>query len=824
MEISPSQLSSIRPPPENLSSPSSNAPHSDHRHSLIAGRLRDALFSAVAAKYSTNGTAHSLPFLSDQFKSVIDCRLRENFPSFQTPTHLPYASMIQRAIAEVGEEDGLSEESISEFIVNEYEDLPWAHSAYLRRHLGKLCENGELVKLKCGRYNFKVEDKGVKRKKRRRKTGGRSRYREVESADEIEEGFDRKKRSKKLKVIGPRVEEVVTSKGSEEQSDFSREVTVGVENVDHVGEGQVVVNEQKKVEVDEMVDKQHGEKSKHIYGAKVFNRKNQSRNLVILGLHAPLANKEMEKQSGSFGEEVCEVEEGDHAKGGQIQVRGEVNEVQADVMIHQPCEKEVKSRGGFQDFDDKKQSQNVAAGNLGAQEALTMTWNEEKRGSPREEICGAKERGYDQDRQAIMIYELKEVNGSDEVEDFGGRKQSQDLMVVGLHAKEALMTKGTEDECSSFRKNVGDGVEGKHAQAGQIEVLDKFKEVQVEMIDEHPEEEKQGERMEEPKERASLGSIREPVEEATLEFFDAMSYHSNAEENGVIDDAEGCKKLLEENENFEFFDAKSDHGYDGVNEIIGAQSSKKTVLGEVSNKQNRLEEQRPSKFSDDQTEIRNGCEAEDLQLTKEHSQVRWPSEITGTLAKHSKQEMSRTSEADKNEKSEALSPEDIICSPSQPWGHRGQGRPRKLKVQEILATSLSSFARDGDQRYLASNVVDGEASDSNTSYGTHHIDQQGLNLPRGRGRGRGRLRVVRQDQNSRSQACSPSKHLNHRQSPGKIRGRPLKQNFDEDIVSKDISTPLENKHQEDKGLLGRGHGIGSSSSGRMKERGSFDNQ
>ncbi|XP_031741073.1 uncharacterized protein LOC105435537 isoform X2 [Cucumis sativus] len=689
--------------------------------------------------------------------------------------------MILRAIAEVGEEDGLSEESISGFIMNEYKDLPWAHSAYLRRHLGKLCENGEIVKLKCGRYNFKVEDKGVKRKKGRRKSGGRSRYREVKSADEIEEDFDRKKRSKKLIIIGPRVEEVVTSNGTEEQSDLCREVTVGVEKVDHVGEGQIVVHEQKEVEVDEMVDKQHGEKSKHKHGAKVFNWKKQSQNLVILGLRAPLANKEIEKQSGSLGEEVREVE-GDHTKGGQIQVRGEVDEVQPDVLIHQTCEKEVKSRDGFQDFDEKKQSQNVVAGNIGAQEAPTMAWNEEKRGSPREEICGAKESGYDHDRQVIMIYELKEVNGRDGVEDFGGRKQSQDLVIVGLHSKEALMTKGTEDQCSSFRKNVDDGVEGKHAQAGQTEVLDKFKEVQVEIIDEHPEEEKQGERMEEPKERASVGSIRDPVEEATLEFFDAMSYHSNAEENRVIDDAEGCKKLLEENENLEFFDAKSDHGYDGVNETIGAQSSKEMILGEVSNKQNRLEE-RPSKFSDDQTKTRKGCEAEDLQLTKEHSQVRWPSKITETLAKHSKQVTPRAAEADKNEKSEALSPEDIICSPSQPWGHRGRGRPRKLKVQETLATSLSSLAHDGDQRYLASNVVDREASGPNTGDGTRHIDQQGLNLPRGRGRGWGRPRVVRQDQNSGSRTFSPSKHLNHRQSPGKRRGRPSRQKFDEDTVS-----------------------------------------
>lgn len=643
--------------------------------------------------------------------------------------------MIQRAIAEVGGEDGLSEESISEFIVNEYEDLPWAHPAFLRRHLGKLCESGELVKSNCGRYNFKLEGKGVKRKKRRRKSAGRSRRREVESADEIEEDFDRKKRSKKLMTIGPGAEEVVTSKGTEEQSALLREVIVGAEGVDHAQGGQVVLDELEEVQEDEMIDKQYGEKIKHKYGRKVFDRKKQLRNLVIIGLRAPVASKEIERQRGSMGEEVHEAEEGE--RGGQIQVLGEANEVQADVMIHQPCEKEVKSRDGVQDFDGKKQSQNVAAANLGAQETLTMTRNEEKCGSSREEIGGAKERGYDQDRQVIMIYELKEVgkvgmindhhevevNSRDGVKDFGGRKQSQDLMVVGLHAKEALTTKGTEDQCSSLRTKV-DGAEGNRAQADRTEVLAKFKEVQeVEMIDKHHEDERLGEMMEEPIERAFMESKEEktPGEEATLEFFDAVSNHSNAEENGVIDDAEGCKKLLEENENFEFFDARSDHGYDGAKEIIGAQSSNGTILGEVSNKQNKLEEQRPSKVSDDQTRIRKGHEAEDRQLSKEHPQVRWPSEITGTLPKHSEQEMPRTSESDKNENSEALLPVDIICGPSHPRGHRGRGRPQKLKVHETLATSLSSSAQDGDP---------------DMGDGSHHIDQQRLKLPRGRGKPR----------------------------------------------------------------------------------------
>ena len=405
--------------------------------------------------------------------------------------------MIQKAITEVGEEDGLSEELISEFIVNEYKDLPWAHPAFLRRHLGKLCESGELVKSKCGKYNFKVEGKEVKRKKRRRKSAGRSRRREVESDDEIEEDFDRIKRSKKLNIRGPRAEEVVTSKGSKEQNNSLREVIVGAEDGDHAHRGQVVLDELEEFQEDEMIDKHHREEIKYKYAANDFNLPKKSRNLVIIGLHAPVAIKEIEKQSRSLGRKVHEAEEGDHAKGGQIQVLGDVKEVQADVMIDQPCEKEVKSRHVIQDIDEKRQSQTVAAANLGAQEALAMIGIEAKCGSSREEIGGLTEV-----RKVEMINDPHDVEAksTDRAEDFGEIKQSQDVMVVGLHAKKALLIKGTEDQCSSLRKNV-DGAEGDCEQAGQTEVLGTFKGGQeVEMIDEHHEEERQGEMMEEPKE------------------------------------------------------------------------------------------------------------------------------------------------------------------------------------------------------------------------------------------------------------------------------------------------------------------------------------
>lgn len=52
--------------------------------------------------------------------------------------------MIQRAIAELNEQGGSSEEAISKFIEAEYEDLPFAHVALLTCHLQKLVIKGKL--------------------------------------------------------------------------------------------------------------------------------------------------------------------------------------------------------------------------------------------------------------------------------------------------------------------------------------------------------------------------------------------------------------------------------------------------------------------------------------------------------------------------------------------------------------------------------------------------------------------------------------------------------------------------------------------------------
>lgn len=83
--------------------------------------------------------------LSPSQISFIEQKLLLVFPVLHTPSHPTYAAMIQNAIEGLNEENGSNEESISEYIKANYDDLPWAHSTYLSHHLSKLCENGEIV-------------------------------------------------------------------------------------------------------------------------------------------------------------------------------------------------------------------------------------------------------------------------------------------------------------------------------------------------------------------------------------------------------------------------------------------------------------------------------------------------------------------------------------------------------------------------------------------------------------------------------------------------------------------------------------------------------
>ncbi|XWS63922.1 hypothetical protein CRYUN_Cryun06bG0143200 [Craigia yunnanensis] len=117
-------------------------------HSSMGSKLKDAILSKLAASNS------SMPISPD----LINLRLQQFFPTFSTPIHPPYSSMIQQAILKLNEECGSSEEAISRFLEKEYEGLPWGHASFLSHHLKKLCRNGEIVCANNERYMLHVDD------------------------------------------------------------------------------------------------------------------------------------------------------------------------------------------------------------------------------------------------------------------------------------------------------------------------------------------------------------------------------------------------------------------------------------------------------------------------------------------------------------------------------------------------------------------------------------------------------------------------------------------------------------------------------------------
>ncbi|GKU98044.1 hypothetical protein SLEP1_g11098 [Rubroshorea leprosula] len=66
--------------------------------------------------------------------------------------------MIRRAIVELNEVKGSSEEVISRFIEKENKDLPWAHVTLLKHHLRKLCWDGEIMCTNDGKYMLQPDD------------------------------------------------------------------------------------------------------------------------------------------------------------------------------------------------------------------------------------------------------------------------------------------------------------------------------------------------------------------------------------------------------------------------------------------------------------------------------------------------------------------------------------------------------------------------------------------------------------------------------------------------------------------------------------------
>ncbi|KAK8490075.1 hypothetical protein V6N11_081546 [Hibiscus sabdariffa] len=136
--------------------------------------LKDAIIAELSASKSP-------PMAIDP--ELIDLRLQQLLPTFQTPIHPPYSSMIRQAILKLNEDCGSTEEAISMHLEKEYQGLPWAHASFLSHHLKKLCSSGELVCVGDERYMINVDDGDVVNVEKGDRALVRGKGSEVEAVD-----------------------------------------------------------------------------------------------------------------------------------------------------------------------------------------------------------------------------------------------------------------------------------------------------------------------------------------------------------------------------------------------------------------------------------------------------------------------------------------------------------------------------------------------------------------------------------------------------------------------------------------------------------------
>ncbi|WOH15562.1 hypothetical protein DCAR_0935104 [Daucus carota subsp. sativus] len=131
-------------------------------------------------------------------KGSIQAHINNFVSDFKPPHHPPYAAMIHRAIEELSERRGSSEDSISQYIRKQYTDLPLAHNSLLKHHLRELSNSGEI--LMTGRHLYLIpstdarlepgvtaEKVKLKRNKKTRRGSGKigKKYEESDEDEEI---------------------------------------------------------------------------------------------------------------------------------------------------------------------------------------------------------------------------------------------------------------------------------------------------------------------------------------------------------------------------------------------------------------------------------------------------------------------------------------------------------------------------------------------------------------------------------------------------------------------------------------------------------------
>ncbi|XP_060184562.1 uncharacterized protein LOC132614184 isoform X1 [Lycium barbarum] len=189
------------------------------------------------------------------------------------PDHPPYTWMIEKALQELDEEGGSSEDSISEVIKKEYDSLPWAHTTLLKRHLQMMSEKGEVLMIDGGRFSLPGDSKSMNQKRKRKRKR------------RLDWEVKQKKLRKKQKNGGKRVQrdggEVAKEqkKLDEQQNEVTVDVKQGQENQVHGEYWELVVhhNEPSTGKEDELLNAQKNS----VTGQKILPKRAQRIRVVL---------------------------------------------------------------------------------------------------------------------------------------------------------------------------------------------------------------------------------------------------------------------------------------------------------------------------------------------------------------------------------------------------------------------------------------------------------------------------------------------------------------------------------------------------------------
>ncbi|XP_004236979.1 uncharacterized protein [Solanum lycopersicum] len=181
-------------------------------------KLREAVFNLA------NGEPNAR--LSETQRVALQQRISQIFSGLTTPDHPPYAWMIEKALKELKEKGGSSEESISEFIIKEHASLPYAHTTMLKHHLQSMTEKGE-IRMIGGRFLLPGDCESVVPKKKRKRKKRRNLVIKKRQSGRKEKEEEKQVQHDDVEVVGEQ------KNLDEQQNDVSVDENRGQQNERH---------------------------------------------------------------------------------------------------------------------------------------------------------------------------------------------------------------------------------------------------------------------------------------------------------------------------------------------------------------------------------------------------------------------------------------------------------------------------------------------------------------------------------------------------------------------------------------------------------------